>query len=462
MNHFWQMVWHETTEQAVIVMLTPLIEGQREKCYQYFPLGTDSGSFNLDLTDVDGNPHEGTMRVTDCSHDEISRSTIRTIELNGPDGRKKTVYHFHFLAWPDHGIPTFDDRVALRALFSQTRAQSGGWSNPRIVHCSAGVGRSGTFIALEHLLEELDAGHLDKFADEKSAASPPTAGPACVLPNGDGANGGSKTQGLMYQLPHRVPSDPIFQTVNRLREQRMYMVQSDTQYAFIYEFLADAYRVRHENLLARNTNATESPAVAPTTTPTSTRRAVPAPKPPAVRIFPPLRTSSLLASLPDTPASAPATTLSHPIGRHHPLETPTGAPAPAVMTPTTVAGTPTTPTTPPDSAPLVPAAEHRAGVTGEPSPKVIRLSRSFRNMLAEMQTKSVEATRRLRSAGRGGAEGKNTAPVEAQDGTGMIRGGAGGETDALGEDEEGEMAEKRMEIDQNPDPSRQDDNSENI
>ena len=83
--------------------------------------------------------------------------------------------------------------------------------NPRIVHCSAGVGRSGTFIALDYLLAQLDDGHLD------------------TVP------------------PH---NDPIAETVERMRQQRMMMVQGEGQFIFLYDVLRQAWIQRHNNLQA--------------------------------------------------------------------------------------------------------------------------------------------------------------------------------------------------------------------
>ena len=214
-DHFWQMVWEQVESPAVIVMLTQLAEGFREKCYQYFPEDMESEGMLLNFADAEGNPHSGTIQVVETTYDEESKTTVRKLVLTF-DTSKKTIYHLLFLAWPDHGVPENMDRAALLSLIKLSREKNeGSWTNPRIVHCSAGVGRSGTFIALEHLLEELEQGQWDDNTDET----------ASTLDS----------------------SDPIFDTVHHLREQRMMMVQSDLQYAFLYDILADAYRERHRD-----------------------------------------------------------------------------------------------------------------------------------------------------------------------------------------------------------------------
>ncbi|KAI4149187.1 MAG: hypothetical protein LQ340_004758 [Diploschistes diacapsis] len=206
-DHFWQMVWQEVESPGVIVMLTQLAEGFREKCYQYFPEDTEGEGLLLNYIDAEGTAHHGTLRVVENTYDEESKTTVRKLALTY-DTTTKTIHHLLFLAWPDHGVPENSDRAALLSLIKLSRDKNSGWTNPPVIHCSAGVGRSGTFIALEHLLEEIEGGLLDN---------------ASAL---------------------AADEDPIFDTVSALREQRMMMVQSDMQFAFLYDILADACRER--------------------------------------------------------------------------------------------------------------------------------------------------------------------------------------------------------------------------
>ena len=83
---------------------------------------------------------------------------------------------------------------------------------PRIVHCSAGVGRTGTFIALDFLLQE--------FKDEKWNK---------LVENGDG--GGEEM-------------DPIFETVKKLRDQRMFLVYKIGQYEWLYQVLREKWMAK--------------------------------------------------------------------------------------------------------------------------------------------------------------------------------------------------------------------------
>ncbi|KAL4810531.1 protein-tyrosine phosphatase-like protein [Aspergillus unguis] len=209
--HFWQMVFHETDEEAVIVMLTQTMEAGREKCSQYFPLDLENPTMLLRNDDndpfVDGDEHEseegevlGQITLLESTWNPDCRSEIRKLELT-LGSESKTVWHFLFAGWADYSKPVGEDRDALLQLIELSAAKASSPQNPRIVHCSAGVGRTGTFIALDHLLQELESGQLLQAVDEEA--------------------------------------DPVFETVNQMREQRMMMVYNEMQLIFIYEVLRE-------------------------------------------------------------------------------------------------------------------------------------------------------------------------------------------------------------------------------
>jgi protein-tyrosine phosphatase len=208
--HFWHMVFHETKDVAVVVMLTQTIESGREKCAQYFPSGVESASMELQVEPNDpfvtDEMHRkvnkkmlGKITLKEYAYDESCRSEIRRLELSmGP--QSKVVWHFLFAGWADYSKPEGADREALLQLIRTTGSKCSP-DNPRVVHCSAGVGRTGTFIALDHLLHELETGGLLKLTEPEM--------------------------------------DPVFETVNQLREQRMTMVYNEMQLQFIYEVLKE-------------------------------------------------------------------------------------------------------------------------------------------------------------------------------------------------------------------------------
>ncbi|PYH35929.1 tyrosine protein phosphatase PTP1 [Aspergillus neoniger CBS 115656] len=209
LSHFWHMVFHESEDVGVIVMLTQTFEAGREKCAQYFPLDRENATMPLRREQdpfMNDNHHQqadedflGYVTLLETQWDPTSRSEIRKLRLTlGTES--KIVWHFLFAGWADYSKPEGDDRDALLQLIKLSGSKCTP-ANPRIVHCSAGVGRTGTFIALDHLLQELESGQLLEATDPDI--------------------------------------DPVFETVNQMREQRMMMVYNEMQLQFIYEVLRE-------------------------------------------------------------------------------------------------------------------------------------------------------------------------------------------------------------------------------
>ena len=216
------MIWHETHHVGVIVMLTQLTEGLREKCHQYYPDETDHEGFSLQWVTETGEERKGTVKATGSTFHEASKTTVRKLVLSCGD-ESKIIWHLLFLGWPDYGVPENQDRDALLELIKLSRNKNEDPGSPRIIHCSAGVGRSGTFIALEHLLAELEAERLDEVTDTH---------------------------------------DFIYDTVNKLREQRMTMVQSETQYLLLYELLREQYLKRNAEKASGSVQVIEAAGLA--------------------------------------------------------------------------------------------------------------------------------------------------------------------------------------------------------
>ena len=195
------MVWQETHDIAVIVMLTQTHDGDTEKCFQYFPLDAQAGPFTIEPIDNTGGSLEGSLTFSEHIPHPESKTDIRKLILKfGAETRD--VWHFLFSGWPDFNVPKHDDLAALIELLKLSAEKNTSTTNPRIIHCSAGVGRSGTFIALEHLLAQIDSGAVAKANEEE---------------------------------------DMIYDVVGRMREQRMMMVQMETQYQFLYDVIKEQY-----------------------------------------------------------------------------------------------------------------------------------------------------------------------------------------------------------------------------
>jgi protein-tyrosine phosphatase len=209
------MVWQETNDVAVIIMLTQTHDGTLEKCFQYFPLNSEAGSYKLDPIDRAAGTPEGSVTFSGITSDPGSKTEVRKLSLKfGED--TKDVWHFMFTGWPDFAVPEDQDRAALLDLLKLSAEKNSTASNPRIIHCSAGVGRSGTFIALEYLLAQVDSG--------------------AIADNKDGA-------------------DIVYDVVNQLREQRMTMVQMDIQFQFLYDVVKEQYKQKQGALQPSGQNS---------------------------------------------------------------------------------------------------------------------------------------------------------------------------------------------------------------
>ncbi|KAK9953538.1 hypothetical protein ABG768_017522 [Culter alburnus] len=141
-NDFWRMVWEKRSQ--AIIMVTNCTESGRIKCEQYWPLDYSPCLY-------------GNLVVTVKSENKAPSWTLREFNVKDKStSETRTVKHFHFTAWPDHGVPSgTEELIQFRGLVRQhiERSFSAG---PTVVHCSAGVGRTGTLIALDVLLQQLD------------------------------------------------------------------------------------------------------------------------------------------------------------------------------------------------------------------------------------------------------------------------------------------------------------------
>mmetsp|Transcript_10209 Transcript_10209/g.37547 ORF Transcript_10209/g.37547 Transcript_10209/m.37547 type:complete len:351 (-) Transcript_10209:1036-2088(-) len=192
---FWRMCLH--TRAETVVMLTRVREKQHSKCHQYYP---ESPGESLELGE------EGLTVTCDAAHDlapdvALRRLVIKCTRKQGAPAAEQlfTVSHLLYSGWPDHGIPeTTESILNLRELALSLSSPE----SPIVAHCSAGIGRTGTFIGLDMALHKVFDG-------------------SGILDEGDG----------------------IQQIVTQLRQQRQGMVQTSEQYAFICRAVRHALRV---------------------------------------------------------------------------------------------------------------------------------------------------------------------------------------------------------------------------
>uniref|UniRef100_A0A3B4VJ94 Tyrosine-protein phosphatase non-receptor type 9 n=1 Tax=Seriola dumerili TaxID=41447 RepID=A0A3B4VJ94_SERDU len=196
---FWRMVWEQMV--LIIVMTTRVVERGRVKCGQYWPL--EEGRTEQHGYFLVRNTHVQVFQDFKLSHLEL---------YNTQSGERREVCHYLYVSWPDFGVPKsasamldFREHVlqrreaAVQSLGSSWTGPPGG--PPVVVHCSAGIGRTGTFCTLDICLSRLeDIGTID-----------------------------------------------VRQTVRRMRTQRAFSIQTWDQYYFCYTAVIE-YAQRHGKL----------------------------------------------------------------------------------------------------------------------------------------------------------------------------------------------------------------------
>ncbi|XP_048256555.1 receptor-type tyrosine-protein phosphatase alpha-like isoform X1 [Haliotis rufescens] len=176
LNDFWRMIWEYNCTR--IVILTNLMEMGKVKCQAYWSDTSDirTDSFTVAVTNISKRAH---WVVRELHVTQKETNTTRCF------------HHFHFTMWPDHGTP---EETAFTEFLWLVRTSYNTKDDHLLVHCSAGVGRTGTYIAVDYLLDQA-------LAEDRVN---------------------------------------VFGCVSRMRDQRKGMVQTKEQYKCVYIALYEA------------------------------------------------------------------------------------------------------------------------------------------------------------------------------------------------------------------------------
>ncbi|XP_007463601.1 PREDICTED: receptor-type tyrosine-protein phosphatase beta isoform X2 [Lipotes vexillifer] len=184
-DDFWKMAWEQNVHN--IVMVTQCVEKGRVKCDHYWPADQDSlyyGDLILQMLSESVLPEWTIREFRICSEEQLDAHRL--------------IRHFHYTVWPDHGVPETTQSLIqfVRTVRDYINRTPG--AGPTAVHCSAGVGRTGTFIALDRILQQLDS----------------------------------------------KDSVDIYGAVHDLRLHRVHMVQTECQYVYLHQCVRDVLRAR--------------------------------------------------------------------------------------------------------------------------------------------------------------------------------------------------------------------------
>lgn len=144
---FWRMVW--LLDSPAIVMTTPLAENGQVKCARYWP------TVRYNHEKKCGDKKWGDIRVA-VMKGRRREGFIETHLRISKGDEDRLVRHYWFTDWPDHGVPKSATNVINMLLEVQRFCKESLTTGPPVVHCSAGIGRTGTFIAIDHCISLLE------------------------------------------------------------------------------------------------------------------------------------------------------------------------------------------------------------------------------------------------------------------------------------------------------------------
>eukprot|EP01129_Flabellula_baltica_P008479 TRINITY_DN3373_c0_g1_i2.p1 TRINITY_DN3373_c0_g1~~TRINITY_DN3373_c0_g1_i2.p1 ORF type:complete len:358 (-),score=53.58 TRINITY_DN3373_c0_g1_i2:136-1209(-) len=206
-DDFWQMVWEQ--EIVTIVMILRLTENGKIKGDRYWP-ENPGGTFTTENYQI-------AFEAVKESKDLITVRELSIAKRSDLQNRR-TIYHIHYEGWPDFGVP--DEGASIRDLVRTVDQISRVTIAPTLIHCSAGIGRTGTFLTIA-----IGIACLNSLAEVSDIPAP--------------------TESI---LSHTINIKDIILGLRRYRNRGM--VQNEDQYRFIHHVLNE----EHKDLFNRNTN----------------------------------------------------------------------------------------------------------------------------------------------------------------------------------------------------------------
>ncbi|CAH8526760.1 unnamed protein product [Schistosoma intercalatum] len=214
---FWQMCWEQ--QVCLIVMLTAISERGRAKCHQYWPDLNHTVNFSVSSSPRISQSRSSTdlqlkTIITDIAYREFDisqipshRASLQSVLRKQTETRR--ISQLQYISWPDHGVPNDTDQ--LISFVEQVQRIRGKNQTPIVVHCSAGIGRTGVLIAIETSINLMECNY---------------------------------------------PVKPL-ELVQRMREHRAMLIQTTGQFQFVCETILKVFHRNHaENLLKDSTAIT--------------------------------------------------------------------------------------------------------------------------------------------------------------------------------------------------------------
>jgi len=210
---FWRMIWEERV--PIILMLTRTVENERIKCHRYWPESDEESAKSF----------FGDIRIEFVSTENHKDNNIiirkyRLLHMQERDSLPLNVVQIQYLGWPDHGVPNkLDSVLDLISTVENLREEMNAKDYPIVIHCSAGIGRTGAFCAIHT--------QLTRFRKH------------------------------LAENPKKPFAFDLYNTVLELRRQRAGMVQQAEQYRFCYEVLL--YETLRLGISSSEDNSVEKP-----------------------------------------------------------------------------------------------------------------------------------------------------------------------------------------------------------